>query len=60
MSNSKITDYETTGDNTARFTFGKYNEPLIAFGINPSTAAKISNCFDTNCNDVVSSQNAGF
>ena len=44
MSDSRITDYETTSDNTARFTLGKYNEkPLVVFGINPSTATKEKN-----------------
>ena len=31
--------YETNTDNTARYVLGKYNDnPLVFFGINPSTA----------------------
>ena len=33
--------YKTNTDNSARYVLGKYNEnPLVFFGINPSTATK--------------------
>ena len=36
--------YEINNDNTARFTLGRYvSNPLVVFGINPSTATKEKN-----------------
>jgi hypothetical protein len=40
----EITEYLTNDDNTVRYVLGKYNrEPIIVFGINPSTASAEKN-----------------
>ncbi len=40
----EITEYLTNDDNTVRYVLGKYNrDPLIVFGINPSTASAEKN-----------------
>jgi hypothetical protein len=40
----EITEYFTNDDNTVRYVLGKYNrDPLIVFGINPSTASAEKN-----------------